>query len=302
MRSFIILCCLTIGIVTAANIRADPREQTFDVLEKIDSVLDKELDVLVRESNDETALTHQRFVKDPDEVATKDPTHCKYSEDGKWIPKDNTLKTRMKCYFEKHPKAVATFKVGVFIAVTVIAPELLVPMAAVTFGWRTLKKVKGLKTDYDNEILTMCEINKQAVFGFFDGFKTFLLPGIDGSVTDFITKFVADATPEFVNGLVTDETMDAELTAEEKKECEDAGEDAWKKTKKKVEKYFKKKMAKINCKTDVADDCDAACVTKLEDIGFTGWGKVDRTADESDGGTAEEIGFSQENPIYDTNK
>lgn len=39
------------GAATAANIRAGPREKTFDVLEKIDSVLDKELDVLIREND-----------------------------------------------------------------------------------------------------------------------------------------------------------------------------------------------------------------------------------------------------------
>ena len=275
MRSFILLCCLTIGIVTAANIRADPREKTFDVLEKIDSVLDKELDVLVRESNeggDETALTHhQRF----------------------------GIMDKMATFYKDKPNSVQVIKTTAFIALCIAVPQLAIPVAGITFAWRTFKRLRKLKNDYNNEILSMCGIKKQIAFGFVDGLKSFIMPGVDGDLDATIASFAEKlmATVGTATDLVKDIVPDAEnvvLTEAEQKACEEditEGADLAKKTlKKRVEKYFKDKMKQIDCEKDIAVGCDDTCLETLNDAGFTGWAKdFDPLKDTEDGSLKDDL-------------
>jgi len=119
MRSFIILCCLTIGIVTAANIRADPREATFDVLERIDSVLDKELDVLIRESNEPgTQLAEAHKFKNYDVVG-------KMKTGAVWIM------LAVKKGIKTHPIAWFAIKTTVVVGVALAAAPLSAALTAI---------------------------------------------------------------------------------------------------------------------------------------------------------------------------
>jgi hypothetical protein len=274
MRSFILLCCLTIGIVTAANIRADPREKTFDVLEKIDSVLDKELDVLVRESNggdDETALAHhQRFGKFTD---------------------------KLKEFYKDKPNAVQVIKTTAFVALCITVPQLALPVAGITFAWRTFKRLRKLKNDYNNEILSMCGIKKQIAFGFVDGLKSFIMPGVDGDLDATIASFaeklmatVGTAT-DLVKDIVPDAKLNAELSSEEAEACiVDGAKESKETLKKKLEKYFHKKMKEIDCTNDIAVGCDDTCLETLNEAGFTGWAKeFDPLKDTEDGSLKDDL-------------
>ena len=62
MRPFVVSCFLLQG-VSATNMRVPTRDHTFAVLEKVDNVLDKELDLLMKNSDSSTDFCHTH---DPD--------------------------------------------------------------------------------------------------------------------------------------------------------------------------------------------------------------------------------------------